>query len=415
MHGAFPAYRALRTLFLLKGAYAFVDTVATSESSVIEEFQTGKVATISGAHAVHDTYTAFLSPLLPVFIENLALSRTEAGLLTVFNQGPSLLQPVIGHLSDRLSLRYFVILAPAVTATLMSVLGIAPNYLVLALLLMAAGLSSAALHAVAPVMAGRLSGGRLGRGMGFWMVGGELGRTLGPLVIVTAITWVGLEGTPWLMLGGWLTSLLLFALLKDVSGRPPGEAPPLPWREALRAMRPILLPLSGILVVRSFTSASLTTYLPVFLTEEGAELWFAGISLSILEAAGVVGALIGGSLSDRLGRRTMLLFSLAGTPIFMFAFAFAGGLARFPLLLALGFVALSISPVLMALVQESSPENRALANGIYMSVSFAIRSGVIVIVGAMGDLWGMRAAFLASAAIPLVGLPLLLFLPGRRR
>ncbi|MGD8398027.1 MAG: MFS transporter, partial [Anaerolineae bacterium] len=228
MHGAFPAYRALRTLFLLKGAYAFVDTVATSESSVIEEFQTGKVATISGAHAVHDTYTAFLSPLLPVFIENLALSRTEAGLLTVFNQGPSLLQPVIGHLSDRLSLRYFVILAPAVTATLMSVLGIAPNYLVLALLLMAAGLSSAALHAVAPVMAGRLSGGRLGRGMGFWMVGGELGRTLGPLVIVTAITWVGLEGTPWLMLGGWLTSLLLFALLKDVSGRPPGEAPPLP-------------------------------------------------------------------------------------------------------------------------------------------------------------------------------------------
>jgi FSR family fosmidomycin resistance protein-like MFS transporter len=390
------------------------EAVASAQPAEAEQFQTDRVVTISGAHAVHDTYTAFLNPLLPVFIQTLSLSKTQAGLLTVFMQGPSLLQPFIGYLADRVSLRYGVILAPAVTATAMSLLGIAPSYAVLALLLMAAGLSSATIHAVAPVMAGRLSGKHLGRGMGFWMLGGELGRFLGPLAIVTAIQVGGLDSTPWLMLGGWLTSALLYIRLRDVPGRPAGTPPTLPWRQALFIMGPLLVPLIGIIVVRSFMSAALTTYLPVFLTEEGAALWLAGISLSVLEAAGVVGALVGGSLSDRLGRRTVLFVSMLSTPLLMFVFLFVEGWLQFPVLLLLGFTSLSVIPVLMALVQESFSENRALANGLYMALSFVIRSVVVVIVGAMGDLWGMRLAFAVSAVIPLLGLPFLLLLPRRQ-
>jgi FSR family fosmidomycin resistance protein-like MFS transporter len=391
------------------------EAVAPAPSTEAERFQTDRVLTISAGHAVHDTYSAFLPPLLPVFIENLALSRTEAGLLTAFMQGPSFLQPFIGHLADRVSLRYLVILAPAVTGTMMSLLGVAPAYIVLALLLTVAGVSTATLHAVAPVMAGRLSGKSLGRGMGFWMVGGELGRTLGPIIIVTAIQFLPLGGTPWLMVGGWLASAVLFVRLRNVSGRPPNAGDGLPWRQALRAMRPFLVPLVGIIVVRAFMLSALTTYLPVFLTEEGGELWFAGVSLSVLEAAGVAGALLGGSLSDRLGRRRILFFSLLATPLLMFVFLAVKGWVQFPLLLGMGFAALSITPVIMAMVQESLPENRALANGTYMSLNFLIRSAVVVVIGAVGDVWGMRQAFTASAIAPLLGLPLLLLLPARLR
>ena len=196
------------------------EAVVTAKTQEDGPFQTERVVTISAAHAVHDTYTAFLPPLLPVFIETLSLSITQAGFLTVFVQAPSLLQPMIGHLADRVSLRYLVILAPGVTATAMSLLGIAPAYSVLALLLVVAGLSSATLHAVAPVMSGRLSGKNLGRGMGFWMVGGEVGRTVGPLVIVAAVQYLGLASTPWLMLGGWAASAILYLRLRDVPGRP---------------------------------------------------------------------------------------------------------------------------------------------------------------------------------------------------
>lgn len=390
------------------------ETITTRRTTETERFQTNRVLTITAGHAVHDTYTAFLPSLLPAFIASLALSKTEAGLLTVFLQVPSLLQPFIGHLADRVNLRYFVVLAPAVTATMMSLLGIAPGYAVLALFLIVAGLSSASMHAVGPVMAGNLSGRRLGRGMGFWMVGGELGRTLGPIVIISAVRLLTLEGTPWLMLAGLSISAILYVPLRDVTGRPPNASHGLPWRQALRVMGPMLVLVAGIIVARSFMVSALTTYLPTFLSEQGADLWLAGASLSILEAAGVVGALLGGSLSDRLGRRWILFISMLATPLLMFVFLTVQGWLQFPLLLMLGFTALSVTPVVMALVQEGSPENRALANGVYMSLSFGLRAAVVVVIGVLGDLFGLRLAFIASAVITLLGLPLILLLPGKR-
>jgi FSR family fosmidomycin resistance protein-like MFS transporter len=376
------------------------------------EFQSGGVITLSLGHAVHDTYTAFLPPLLPAFIAKLALTRTEAGALTVFMQGPSVLQPLIGHLSGRVSLRYFVILTPAMTATMMSLLGIAPSYAVLALFLITVGLSSAALHAVVPVVAAHLSGRNLGRGMGFWMVGGELGRTLGPIIIVGAVNVLTLEGTAWLMTGGLLASLMLFVLVKDVGGMPQGDRPRVSFREGLRSMRWLLAPVAGIILVRALLLAALTIYLPMFLTEEGNELWFAGISLSVLEAAGVVGAFVGGSISDLIGRRAVLFISMVISPPFMGAFLMVDGWVRFPILLVLGFTTLSIAPVMMALVQESCAENRALANGVYMALSFVIRSGAVMAFGMIGDAFGLRLAFTISAVVPLAGLLFIPLLPA---
>ncbi|NIS83248.1 MAG: MFS transporter [Anaerolineales bacterium] len=376
-------------------------------------FDTGRVLSISAGHSVHDTYTAFLAPLLPALIQKFALSKAEAGLLSVFLQGPSVLQPLLGHLADRISLRYLVILAPGITGTMMSLLGAAPAYYVLPFLLIVAGLSSAGMHAVGPVMAGRLSGKNLGRGMSFWMVGGELGRTVGPLILVSAIGVLTLGGMPWLMIGGWTASVYVFIRLRGVSGRPPPSALELPWRAALSQMKPLMLPLAAILVSRSFVSASLTTYLPVFLSEEGADLFLAGASLSLLEGAGVVGALLGGSLSDRLGRRSILATSMVITPLLMFLFLAVGGWWRTALLPFLGLFSLSTTPVIMAMVQESYPDNRALANGVYMALGFTIRALVVVLLGGLADVYGMRQGFFISAILMLLGTPLVARLPSR--
>ena len=376
--------------------------------------QTSKVATIAAAHAVHDTYSSFLPPLLPVFIEKLSLAKAEAGLLTVFLQGPSLLQPVIGHLGDRFDLRIAVVLTPVLTAACMCLLGVAPVYAIIALLLATAGVSSAVLHSLAPVIAGRLSRNRLGFGMGFWMVGGELGRTLGPIILVSAIAVLGLEGLPWLMAGGVGASALLYFGVRGTSQVRSGPADTSDFSRAVQSMRNLLFPLSAVVVFRSFMMAAFATYLPVFLREEGASLWFAGASLSVLEAGGVIGALVGGSASDVLGRRRVLAISFLLTPVLMFALVYTTGWWRLPLLLPLGFAGLMATPVIMASVQESAPEHRALANGIYMALNFILRALIVVLVGALADRLGMRPAFLACAALGLLGTPFVFRLPGKK-
>jgi FSR family fosmidomycin resistance protein-like MFS transporter len=97
----------------------------------------------------------------------------------------------------------------------------------------------------------------------------------------------------------------------------------------------------------------------------------------------------------------------------MFAFVHLTGWSRLPLLLVLGFVGLMATPVIMASVQESFLDNRALANGIYMALNFGIRSIVIVLVGGLADWVGMRSAFLTCASVGLLGTPFVLWLPRR--
>ncbi len=381
-----------------------------------DNFQTGRVATIAAGHWVHDSYTAFLAPMLVIFKQTMGLSNTEAGLLSVFMQEASLLQPLIGGLADKFSVRYFVILAPAVTAIAMSLLGVAPSYLALAILLTVAGLSSACLHAVGPVMTGNVSGKKkLGLGMSIWMVGGESGRFVGPLVIGITITTWGVQNTPWLMIGGLLASVALLLTLKERTGHKSEFArPKSSLRQELRGKRKLVGVLVGFIIVHVFMSAALVTYLPILLHDDGESFWLASVSLSVLQAAGVVGAMFGGTLSDRLGRRLMLFLAVAPTPIFMFLFLAASGWIRFPLLVLLGLTSLSITPVVMALVQESFPHNRALANGFYMALSFVIRSLVVLLTGRLGDLFGLHTAFAVCAVVPLLGLPLLAYLPTKR-
>ena len=384
-----------------------------SSNSNNSRFQTRDVITLSGGHAVHDTYSGFLPPLLPIFIQTLSLSKTEASLLMVVRQAPSVFQPIIGHQADRLNLRFLVILGPAITGIAMSLLGIAHGYLSLTALLLITGFSSAAFHAVGPAMAGTLSGSNLGRGMGIWMLCGELGRTIGPILIVSVIGLWGISGTPYLIPAGIVASLVLLLRMKSVAGRVISAYKALTWQAALKRMAPVMVPLSGIVFVRAFMMASLTAFLPTFLNEEGASLWLSGASLSVLEGAGIGGALIGGWVSDRWGRKQILGFSMIMTPILLFVFLETQGWALFPILAILGFVALSTGPVVMAMVQESCPENRAFANGLYMGAGFALRGVAMLLLGIMADAYGLRRAFQISAILMLLGVVLVFRIPGR--
>ena len=384
------------------------ETIPFTETETLE-FQTGQVLTIVNGHFIHDVYTAFVAPLLPVLMERLSLSLTLAGSLTAIMQFPALLTPFIGYLADKVSLRYFVILAPAVTATLISSLGWAPNYFSLAVLLFVTGISVASFHAPAPAMVARISGKKVGLGMSLFMAGGELGRTIGPLLAVWAVTTLTLDGFYKIMFLGWAASLLLYWRLKDVPPITDGA------RISLRSVSPVLvrvfIPLILITIFRNFMMVGLSIYLPTYMSMGGSSLWIAGAALSILELAGVAGALVSGTISDRLGRKSVLIVATLSSSLFLLLFINQQGWVLVPILLFLGFTALSTSPVILAVVQEQFPNHRAVGNGLYMSLNFLLRPIAILAIGFVGEKYGLRTAYFWSAILALLAIPAILGLP----
>jgi len=385
-------------------------SLSTSNPEKDSPLETGHVLTIVGGHFIHDTYSAFVAPLLPLIIERLSLSLTMAGSLTAFIQLPSILNPFLGYIADKISLRYFVIFAPATTATLIGLMGLAPNYISLALLFLMVGVSVAAFHAPTPAMIARISGKRVGMGMSLYMGAGELGRTFGPIIAVSAVAAWGLDGIYRLIIIGWASSLVLLWRFRQVSSREHRQKPA-SLRDSLPKLRTFFLPLLFITISRSFLTASITTYLPTFMKMEGSTLTLAAISLTILEAAGFVAAILSGTISDRVGRKPMLLVLMTSSALLLILFLQVGNWLLVPVLLLLGFASIAPQPVLLALVQDQFPDNRAAANGLYMMMAFLVRSMALLLLGMSGDAWGLRMTFYGSALISLFAIPAILTLP----
>jgi len=171
-----------------------------------------------------------------------------------------------------------------------------------------------------------------------------------------------------------------------------------------------------LVLFRSLMHISLTTFLPVLMTNQGASLWFAGTAFSIVGGAGVVGSIFAGSLSDKYGRKPFLALSFTATPLLMLLFLRATVVWQQVVLLALiGFFGLSIMPVLLALVLEAYPKERSIVSGIYMMVNFLLMAAASVIIGRLADLNSLQFTFSLSAFVLLLGLPVLLLLPKDKK
>lgn len=371
-------------------------------AKVRDGFLKKKVLIISAAHFVHDSYTSFLAPALPLIIEKLGISYGMTGLLAVIQRIPSLFNPLIGIIAERPVMRYMVIFSPAFTALTMSLIGVAPGYIFLSITLFFSGISSTFWHIPTPVMVNKFSGKRLGKGMSYYMVGGELARTAGPLIMLGVISWWGLEGTWKMMPFGFIASLILYLNFRNAnfehisSSRHHREGSY--WKIFLRFSSAFLLT-GGFTFFQAGMKSSLTYYLPTFLTASGNSLQVAELALTVTQLSGAAGALFAGTISDRLGRhRTLLIISLAA-PLLTLLFLNLEGLWIFPVLLPLGFFLFSPNSVLLATVQELRTEKKAFVNSIYMTLNFFISVIVYPVVGTIIDHVGFLPTFKAIAYI----------------
>jgi len=371
--------------------------------------QVNQVTTISLAHLAHDTYSAFLAPILPLLIEKLGMSLVMSAFLDIARKLPSLLNPFFGLLAERTDARYFVILSPALTALSMSLLGVADSYAFLIVLLIISGISSTLFHIPSPGIIKASSEGNIGRGMSFYMVGGELARTVGPLLITGAVSLWGLEGTWRLMPFGFVASLILYYRLKDFQFTQQKFTKRAEKGDALAEVKkfmPLFSVMAGFMFFQSAMKMATTLYLAVYLTQHGFSLWYASMALSVLQFFGVIGTFLSGTISDKIGRQKTLVIMATGAAVTMTLFLLSENIyILFPLLGLLGIFMFANGPIMLSVIHEVKTDMPTFINSVYMTINFSISSIVVLAMGMFGDKIGLDTTYIIAAVLAYAAIP----------
>lgn len=375
------------------------------------KFQTGNIVTISIAHLVHDIYSSFLAPLLPLLIEKFSISYSLAGLFTVFQRLPSLFSPVVGLIADKLPVRFFLISAPSITAISMSLLGAAPTYWMAAILLLFAGVGSTLFHTPGPVMVKHISGRRIGKGMSFFMLGGELARSLGPLFVLSAVSFWSLEETYKLIPVGLGASVILYLKFRKIKISEDFEK-----RQREKASIPDTIKvnlqtfgsIAGIIFFINLLKSSLTAFLPTYITFKGESLWLGGAALAVLQLAGAIGTFSSGTISDRIGRKNTLVITALSLPLLMWLFILLGDSFMMLILVLIGFFLFASTPVMLAIVNDIKSERPSFINGIYMTINFLLSALTVTLVGFLSDITSLDIMYKIVSFFPLVAIPFII-------
>ena len=375
---------------------------------------TPRLVLLALGHFTIDAYSSFFSPLLPLLVTKLHLNLTLVGsLVALAAVSSSFSQPLFGWLADRVDRPWFVAFGPLVAAVFLSGVGLAPSYGALVALLMLGGIGVAAFHPQGAVLAGELSPQRRTLAMSFFITGGTLGFSLGPLLAVSVVGAVGLERTWIAALPGLVVGSLLLAWFARVTPRTRHASVPA-WGE----LRPVLKPLAllyFVVVFRSAVSYGFMTFLPLRLHERGFAVSTGGWLLTAYLALGALGGFLGGWLADRWGGRRVVVTSFLGATPLYFAFLYlpdAPGLVS----LTLGsFVLQSSLPVNVVLGQELSPRHASTISSLLMGAAWGVGALLIGPIGALADHFGLTAALTALACMLAAGLACAMALPRARR
>ena len=374
----------------------------------------GVVVVMAATHFLVDGYGNVLTPLLPLLIPTLHLSLAGAGTLQMcFQLANSVAQLGFGHLADRWRPRVLLIGGPVLAVAILPMIGLAPTAWVLASVLIIGGLGGAAFHPPAAALVHKYSGQHRGFAMSFHITSGTLGQAMAPLLFAPFVQRFGLRGLPWLVIPG--LALLVGVLLRRVPAIE--RLHESTAAGGLRALRPYAKPLTllyVIVVLRTLTAVSFSTFVPVMLTRRGMSIAQAGTAASVYLCAVGAGGFFGGPIADRFGARRVIVLSLVSAVPFL---ALAPLLDRWWLVATIGaggFLLQSTLPVNVTFAQMIAPISAATVSSLMMGFAWGVGGLAAPLVGMAADRIGIENTLTAMAFTPLIAAALAIPLPASR-
>jgi len=411
-------------------------TVAAAEGRSFRE-----VWLITLGHSLTHWYPATFYLLLPIIGRELGLTYSQIGLImtcqylagAVANVPGGILVDTVGRKGVLMAVSLFWVGFPYLLMGFSP--GAAPSgtgsntYLMLLGCITLVGFGNSLWHPTAiPTLARRFPE-RKGLVLSIHGMGGNVGDALAPLAVGVLLTWFTWREVVILnVMPGLVMAFLLLVMLGTLRlGSKAGEKAQDDGRvQTLReylAGVPALFRNRSLVILttssafRSMTQNALLTFLPVFLAYEmGYSPLWVGAGMFALQAAGFAASPIAGHLSDRMGRRHIMISSMLMTAVVLVFMAFAGKSQAFIFLIAvLGFFLYAIRPVMQAWILETTPKNMGGTSiGILFGAQALGASVAPLIAGMIADRHGLIATFWFLAATIVIANLFILAMPGDR-
>ena len=347
----------------------------------------------------------------------LGLTLIQIGLLLgAYQMTSSLTQPLFGYLSDRYGGRWFAVGGLIWLAILQGLVGFMPTFESAVVISTLAGLGSAAFHPQGASGANIAAGEQKSAGIAMFMLGGNGGFAVGPILAALILGWMGVRGTA--VLG--LIGLLIAPFLYFLTGRAQKQGDvkkQASWKIELNPMFTTTAVMALILVMslRAMSQQSFSSFTPQFFVDiAGFSKAQASALSSLMLFVLAFGTLVGGVLADRIGGAKVMAVSMLVSAPLMATMFLLGDWRAFWIAPFLGFASGAAWPPMLVMAQSLFPKNAGVGSGVALGFVFAMGGIGLQITGWLAEPQhlGLLTSMLILSVVPLITAVLVMWLPN---
>ena len=375
---------------------------------------------LSATHLLNDTIQSLIPAIYPIIKQSYQLDYIQIGLITLtFQVSASLLQPIVGFVTDRHPMPYSMVAGMTCSLVGLIALAYAGSYGLLLLASACVGLGSSIFHPEATRTARNASGGQHGLAQAIFQIGGQTGSAIGPLLAAFIIVPHGQTSLTWFSAAAFVAILLMIWIARSVASVPARSkkadaGPSAETESAARPSRSAIVAVA-VLIILLFSkyayTASFTSFYTFYLMGKfGVTIQTSQVMLFLFLASSAAGALVGGIVGDRIGRRPIIWFSIIGALPFTLILPYADLFWTGLLTIVINLIMSSAFAAILIYALELLPGRVGLVSGFFYGVTFGLAGIAAALLGALADQVGIETVYRMCSFLPAMGL-LAFFLP----
>lgn len=374
------------------------------------------IALLTAGHIVTDINQGALPALLPFLMASHKFSyAAAASLVFAANISSSIIQPVFGYFSDRISVPWLLPLGIAMAGCGLAVAGLLSSYWLIFIAVAISGIGIAAYHPEAARLTNHASGKSKGAGVSTFTAGGNIGFAIGPIITTAALSIFGLKGSLVLLIPSLTVAAIFLIFSRQITANQntsyeaasdsSDHLPPDQWNSFFR--------LTGVITCRSIMFFGLNTFLPLyFINVFHKTKAFGSTALTILLLVGAIASLVAGRLGDKYGYRNIIRIGFTALIPSMIIFICSRNVQLAMLMLIpVGFSLFAPFSPIVVLGQKYLPNHMGLASGVTLGLAVSIGGVFAPLLGIVADNHGIKSVLEILAILPVVAILVAFTLP----